>query len=119
MNSMQEKKTTSSVADNATKEESEDSVSGYDLVNEKWTVAMKSKKKRKTNSKTRRCAEESLGSDIASSNTITKHMKCDCIDGKGSGDIPIPAKDSIICDICRQAFHEKCQGLSTEAHKAI
>ena len=119
MNCMQENKTNSSVADNTTAEESEGSVIGYDLRNEKWTVARKSKKKSKAKGKTRRCAEDSLGSDIDSSNTSTKNMKCDCIDGKELCDIPATGKDSIICAVCRQAFHEKCQGLSTEAHEAI
>ena len=116
MNCMQEIKNTSSAADNTATEESEDSVSGYDLRNEKWAVARKTKKKK---NKTKKCVEDSLSSDLDLSNTGAENMKCDCIDGKKLCDMSTPGKDSIICDICKQAFHEKCQGLSTEAHEAI
>ena len=53
MNSMQENKTTNSAYDYSAAEETESSVSGYDLRREKRVVARKSKKKSKAKKEVR------------------------------------------------------------------
>ena len=112
MNSMQENKTTNSAYDYSAAEETESSVSGYDLRREKWVVARKSKKK----SKAKKRVE---GSDVVLNKPDKENMKSRCQSGKKACDVSTSGKDCITCDVCKQTFHEQCQGLCPDAHAAV